>query len=294
MVTLDSRYSLALFSLFDYERVEHHLEKMASKGWKIEKSGSFLWKFKREMPQNKKYVVVFSKDTSDYDPFPSERQNILRSMSEEEGWIKEAEWKQMHIFSCTDMNQELVTDEFTRLYSIRHAMKKTYIPCWTIVLVGLLLLALENVIKLHFGNTPDQYDALWVIAIAICGAFAAATILTSYYIWVLLSEKAIERGCTCKSTKWSTIFQYLICAVVFVLAGCYLLWKNNLSIIVNTIYTVAYLLMMVAIVFFTSIFTDYLRKKKVTKTINIVCSGILFVCLLLLGIALASLIGTII
>lgn len=290
MESLDTRYSPALFSLFDYQSVEQHLEKMAAKGWKIEKSGSFLWKFKRDIPQKKKYSVVFSKDTSDHEPFPTEEQNMLRCMSEEEGWTKEAEWKQMHIFSCTDMNQELVTDECARLYSIRRGMKKAYIPCWAIVLIGFLLLAFQNVIKLHFGNTADEYGTLWVIAIAIYGAFAAASVLTSYYIWKLLSEKAIERGRSCKSTKWSTIFQYMICAVMFVLAGYYFLGKNNLPIIVNIIYIIAYLFVMVAIVFFTSMFTDYLKKKKVTKTTNIICSSIFFVCMLLMGIFLVSLI----
>lgn len=294
MKTLDTRYSPSLFSLYDYERVEHHLEKMASIGWKIEETGSFLWKFKRDIPQKKKYVVVFSKDTSDYDPFPTEGQNMLRYMSEEEGWTKEAEWKQMHIFSCTDLNQELVTDERARLYSIRRAMKKDYIPCWTIVLVGLLLGAFQNITKLHFGNTSDQYGTLWLIAITIYGAFAAASILTSYYIWVKLSEKAIERGNACKSTMWSTIFQYMICVGVFALAGGYLWGKSNLTIAENIIYVVVFLLVMIATVFFTSIFIKYLRKKEVAKIINIVCSSLLFVCMLVLGIILMQLIGTII
>ena len=45
----DTRYQLSLFVMFDYESVENRLEKMAAKGWKIESTGVFFWKYVREI-----------------------------------------------------------------------------------------------------------------------------------------------------------------------------------------------------------------------------------------------------
>lgn len=293
MKTLDTKYSPSLFSLYDYERVEEHLHKMAAKGWQIDKTGSFVWRFKKSIPTNKKYAVVFSKDTSDYDPYPSEGQKMLKYMSEEAGWNKETEWKQMQIFSSTDMNQELETDEQVKLYSIRKSMRKTFIPCWVICLVAMLFFAIQNVLKLQGGNLAAEYETVWAIIITSYAAFVSASILAGYSVWRVLSAKAIEEGRTCISTKWSTVFQYALCAGLLILVVCYLFGTINAPILASIIYAIMYLIIIVATVFITSIFTDYLRKCKVKKALNILSSGLVFVGVFIIGIALTNYIGTI-
>ena len=89
MMVSDTRYQLSLFSMIDYEGVEKRLEKMAAKGWEIEKAGKFLWEYRRTIPKAKKYAVVFSQDSSDYSPYPTESQQFLKEMCEQNGWKKE-------------------------------------------------------------------------------------------------------------------------------------------------------------------------------------------------------------
>ena len=125
MVISDTRYQLSLFAMFDYESVEKRLEKMAAKGWEIENTGIFFWKYRRTTPQKKNYAVVFSKDASEYNPCPTDGQHLLRKLCNYDGWEKEAEWKQMEIFSTDNVEKNLETDEMVRLSSIRRAMKKT-------------------------------------------------------------------------------------------------------------------------------------------------------------------------
>ena len=63
MSVLDAKYQVLTFpnlTIYDYKSIESKLTVMASKGWRIENIGAFLWKFKRAEPSNKKFFVVFS------------------------------------------------------------------------------------------------------------------------------------------------------------------------------------------------------------------------------------------
>lgn len=279
----DTRYQLSLFAMFDYESVENRLEKMAAKGWKIESTGVFFWKYVRATPKKKKYAVVFSKDTSEYNPYPTDGQHLLRKLCNDDGWEKEAEWKQMEIFSTDNVEKNLETDEMVRLSSIRRAMKKTFIPCWTIALVGMLFLALQNMARLYTGNAQDEYGTLWAVIITMYAAFVSAAVLISYRIWLKLSEGAIREGGKCVSARWHRRMQDGLCIGLFILAGVYLLGDDISYGLSSIAYVLIYLVILIMVVIITNLFGSYLKLKGFSKKSNMICSGVMCVALIILA-----------
>ncbi len=284
MMTDDTRYQLSLFSMIDYESVEKRLEKMAAKGWEIESTGKFLWKYRRTMPKDKKYAVVFCQDSSDYNPCPTEGQQFLKEMCTRSGWKKEAEWNKMQIFSCDDVEQELQTDEMVRLNSIRRAMKKTFIPCWTIALIGMLFLALQNIVKLCSGNIQDEYGTLWTIFITLYVALASAAVLTSYRVWLNLSERALAEGGKCANANWHSRMQYGLCAGAFIPALVYFATRTDSRWFGSLAYGIVYVSALMMVVALVSLATSYLKSKGVCQITNVICSSA--VCVTLITIAL--------
>ena len=283
MMVSDTRYQLPLFSMIDYESVEKHLEKMASKGWEIEDAGRFLWKYKRTIPKAKKYAVVFSQDSSDYSPYPTESQQFLKEMCEQSGWKKAAEWNRMQIFSCDDRKQELETDETVRLNSIRRAMKKSFIPCWTIAMVGMFFLALQNIVKLHFGNPQDESGTLWAIFITLYVALASVAVLTNYRLWLHMSERALTQGGKCVSAKWHSRLQYGLCAGALILAGIYFTTGADSPGPGSLAYSLVYVSVLILIVALVDLFANYLKSKSVSKTTNVICSSAVCVAFMILA-----------
>ena len=124
------------YLLFDYRGVEAHLTKMAARGWRLEKVGTYFWTYRRAEPARVTYAVTYLPDASQFDPDPSEQQASLAELCAAAGWEKAADWGQMQIF----VNERpdpvpLETDEAVRLEVIRRSMKKSFQP-WGIAAAG--------------------------------------------------------------------------------------------------------------------------------------------------------------
>ena len=242
------------------------------------KAGRFVWKYRRAIPKAKKYAVVFSQDSSDYSPYPTESQQFLKEMCEQNGWKKAAEWNRMQIFSCDDRKQELETDETVRLNSIRRAMKKTFIPCWTIAMVGMFFLALQNIVKWYFGDPQDGSGTLWAIFITLYVALASAAVLTSYRLWLHMSERALTEGGKCENAKWHSGLQYGLCAGALILAGIYFTTGAGSPGLGSLAYSLVYVSVLILTVALVTLFTKYLKSKGVSKTANVICASAVWQC----------------
>src|SRR5690554_2403614 len=84
-------------TMYDYKSIEDKLTAMAAKGWKIENTGVFLWRFKRTEPSNKKFFVRFTSSVSELEPVSVERQRSFEETCVDGGWKKEFQWKQMQV-----------------------------------------------------------------------------------------------------------------------------------------------------------------------------------------------------
>ena len=262
MMVSDTRYQLPLFSMIDYESRKICVEIQEGHTQSEKIRGCIFSRLIGLQPS----------------PYPTESQQFLKEMCEQNGWKKAAEWNRMQIFSCDDRKQELETDETVRLNSIRRAMKKTFIPCWTIAMVGMFFLALQNIVKWYFGDPQDGSGTLWAIFITLYVALASAAVLTSYRLWLHMSERALTEGGKCENAKRHSGLQYGLCAGALILAGIYFTTGAGSPGLGSLAYSLVYVSVLILTVALVTLFTKYLKSKGISKTANVICASAVWQC----------------
>lgn len=293
-MALETRYQVPLFSMIDYESVEMCLEAMTAKGWEIEETGKFLWKYRKTTPKKKKFAVVFSQDSSDYSPLPTKGQQFLKEICEENGWEKKAEWNRMQIFSCDDTECELQTDEVARLNSIQRAMKKFFIPSATIAVIGMIFLAMMNMVELYSGNSQDESNTLWAIFIALYAAMALVIMVAGYWLWVKLSEGSLRKGGKCVNARWHSRLQYGLVAGALILVGVYFAGRIDSSSIGGIAYALVCVSILIMVAALVNLFTKFLKSRGFSKMTNIICSTAVCALLVILAPLLLMMVRTVI
>ena len=61
---------LELYSFYDHTGLERHLERMARKGWRLEKIWNNIWYYRRTRPRELKFSVTYFPEVSELDPEP--------------------------------------------------------------------------------------------------------------------------------------------------------------------------------------------------------------------------------
>lgn len=286
----NTKYKFQFFSMFDYKSIEDYLTSMAAKGWRIERIGAFLWKFKREKPSNKKFSVVFSNSISEFEPITSENQKLLEELCIKKGWEKEIKWKQMQIFCADQRAVPLVTDEAVRLESIHRSMKKTFLPSWIMALFATLMVAFSNGMK-YFGNSPykDELTA-WTFLIGLYGAFIAGIALLGYLLWLKASRRKISQGGTCISGAWHRrLLSILLIGFIAIFVGHFVDTKMNVGEGL-IFYIIIYMASVLAIISFASFFSQYLKGKGYSSFVNKMLSTTATVVLIIVMIAILNII----
>ena len=145
------------FSFYDHTGIQHHLERMAEKGWMLEQPGTYLWRYRRIEPQKLYFAVTYFPNASEFDPGPTEGQQVLQDYCEAAGWQHVARWAQMQIFCTADEDPvPLETDALTQVNTIHAAMKRASLPG----LVIMVLLALFQLGFQFWQFTEDTIDFL--------------------------------------------------------------------------------------------------------------------------------------
>ncbi|WP_298031378.1 DUF2812 domain-containing protein [uncultured Dysosmobacter sp.] len=198
----NTKYMRPPYGLYDYQAAERWLSKQAARGWRLEKAGAFLWRFRRAEPARITYAVTYL-DVSMFDPRPSESQESLEELCAAAGWAKVTDWLQMQVF-CSESADPvpLETDEAVRLDAIHRSMWKTAFPS-DLILLGAVLFVLWKPLYRLVCDPPLGLSSNSMLA------FLAATALlllftvcrfAGYYIWRRLSRRSIAQGGGCAST----------------------------------------------------------------------------------------------
>lgn len=77
----ETKRRLELYSFYDRTGLERHLERMAEKGWLLEKIGQFFWTYRRIEPKHLTFSVCYFPAASAFDPGPSEEQQTFSLFS---------------------------------------------------------------------------------------------------------------------------------------------------------------------------------------------------------------------
>lgn len=206
------------FALYDYQGVEAHLSRMAAKGWRLEKAGNTLWTYREAEPAEVRYAVTYSHRVSQFDPVPTEDQEVLSDLCEAAGWSFVCDWNQMQIFASEDPNPvPLETDEALRLDVIHKTMKKHYFPANIVLLVLALFIVASNINTIirtplrFFGSNSRMFSALMFLMVALLVLHS----LGFYLLWRRRSEKSIAAGGNCVPLR-SNYRKFSLISLIFV------------------------------------------------------------------------------
>lgn len=193
----ETKRRMETFSFYDRTGTERHLERMAEKGWLLEKIGQFFWTYRRIEPKKLSFSVCYFPKASQFDPEPSEEQQTFYDFCEHSGWVLAASNAQLQVFYNERENPvPIETDPVLEVESIHRTMKKSLIPSQ----LGLLAVALLNAGLTVWRLSGDPIGVLsspaglfpslcWVLLLVLIGVE-----LGSYFRWHRKAVLAAERG----------------------------------------------------------------------------------------------------
>ena len=184
-------------SFFDHTGISGHLEKMAAKGWMIEKIVNTGWVYRRIEPKKIHFTVSYFPKASEFDPEPSEEQKMFHDFCAHTGWQLACTSAQLQIFYNERENPiPIETDPGLELQAIHASAKKGFIPPY----IALLAIALLNGAMWISNLLGDPIDLLstptklftgfaWLLLAILC-----IVELVCYFRWHSKAKVAAEHG----------------------------------------------------------------------------------------------------
>jgi hypothetical protein len=193
----DTKRRIELFSFFDYTAIVAHLEKMAHKGWRLERITNSIWVYRCAEPKDVHYAVSYYPKASEFDAEPSEEQKSFNEFCRHTGWELAASNAQMQIFSNDHENPiPIDTDPDIELDNIHRSAKKNFL------LIYAILLAI-SIMELLLAFSSYRRDPIAFLSTStyLFASFASLMLLllccveiVGYYGWRLRALKAAKRG----------------------------------------------------------------------------------------------------
>ena len=257
-------------SFFDHTGISRHLEKMAAKGWMIEKIVNTGWVYRRIEPKDIHFAISYYPKASEFDPEPSEEQKMFHDFCAHTGWQLACTSAQMQIFYNERENPTPIeTEPELELQAIHASAKKSFIPSYILLLV----IAFMNG-GLRFSNLlGDPIDLLSTPTKLFNGfAFVILTILCTvelvcYFRWHSKATVAAEHGEFLKVPNTSK-FQKVVLILVI---GRAIFWAANHIICGDKLQRWIAIIMgiyMPSLFVIVNATKEFLKRKKASRGVN--------------------------
>lgn len=197
---LRTKRRMEFFAFYDDQGIARHLERMAGKGWLIERINNYFWTYRKIEPQRLRFAVTYFPEASDFNPGPTENQQTFLECCESAGWQFAAQWCQMQIF-CSENPAAvpLETDEFSRLQNIHRCMRKNFLPGNIVILIMLgILLGLQLLsVPRDLLSLLAENARLITVTMLLLAILSEAGMLLGYYFWRGRSLRSVANGGSC-------------------------------------------------------------------------------------------------
>ncbi|MBQ2739366.1 MAG: DUF2812 domain-containing protein [Oscillibacter sp.] len=216
---MNRRYELFLYPFFDHTGIARHLERMALKGWELEKTGA-LWCYRRVPRQAVHYAVTYFPSSTPLDPAPSEQELLFRDFCESAGWEFVAQAGNMQIFRNLRPDPvPLDTEPEIEVETIHAAMMGSHLKSQGIIaalfalqlfsLIARLMVDPLSILK-YGGNLFSALASLLLLA-----DIALETV--SYFSWRkrALAEAAEGRFLPTPGRRWPKALYLLLIGGMF-------------------------------------------------------------------------------
>lgn len=269
----ETKYRMENLALYDYRRVEEHLSAMASRGWRLESVGPWLWKYRRAEPARVRYAVAYIQDASRFNPGPTERQQTLEELCGAVGWTKVTDWCQMQIF-CSEAEDPvpLETEESLRLEAVHRSIRRYFLPAHLLLLAVFLFYSarfLRAVAKNPLRCLADNSALACLPLIVLMAAYLLWRIL-SYVLWYLRSRRSVAQGGPCAVPADSRAISWGFGAALVLALALQIPARLSNGQRGEALYLALYLPATSLLIALLHRTTTFLRQRKVSREINIV------------------------
>ena len=226
------RYRLEGFLPWDTASIVQHLERMARRGWQLERVGGFFWTYRQAEPAALRYAVTYFPDSQFQGAFgePAEDQAAYCDYCAAAGWqlVCCCGPQQVFVSRRTDP-VPIETDEGEKLTAIHRSTKKTLLLPLAVLLPLLLVLwpAWHDSARAASLSGVDRSLSLAWTALPLAAALCMLVVAADYLVWYGRSRRSVDRGGAClpAGTRVRRIVQWfpaVACAGYYLL----LLWTT--------------------------------------------------------------------
>lgn len=217
----EKKWVLNIYQPDDEAAIVKRLEKLAAKGWFLERADNWGWTLRRGEPAQVRYAVTYFPEASVFDPGPTENQETYADYCRAAGWEFVSSYGPVQYFR-SDLPDPvpIETDQGEKLSAIHRAMTKTTLLVYGLALVCALLLLAEQMQTLR--QTPfsvlSSNGELVFLAVFFVMGLCAVIVPADYLIWYFRSKQSVEDGGACLPghtwLRYVTNITLLLCLAV--------------------------------------------------------------------------------
>lgn len=268
---------MEVLSFYDHTGIAAHLEKMAAKGWMLERVANYGWIYRRIEPKKLHFAVSYYPKASEYDPEYPDDQQTFHEFCAHTGWKLVCTTFQMQVFCNENENPiPIETDPVLEVETIHAAMMKSFfwghvvLLVLSVILGGVFLLGIYGNVIYTLADPMKVFTGFcWLLLFVL-----TATELIAYFRWHGKAEKAAEQGFFLDTPDTSKIQK--ACLWLLGAAGAYLI--VNLLSVGNTmmVFLLGGMAVFMGLTYFSADSIKRLFKKwKLTRNVNRVVSFLL-------------------
>lgn len=257
-------------SFWDHTGISSHLEKMAVKGWMIEKIVNTGWVYRRIEPKIVHFAVSYYPKASEFDPEPSEEQKMFHEFCAHTGWKLVCTSAQMQIFYNEQEEPiPIETEPELELQAIHASAKKSFLLPYSLFLVS----ALMNIAMFISSLLGDPIELLSNPSRLFSGfAFLMLALLSSvemisYVCWLIKAKKAAKHGEFLRGISTSAFQKGALLLVI--LGAVY--WTVNYIVFGDSLKRWVAIVMgiyMPALFIIVNATKEFLKRKKASRGVN--------------------------
>lgn len=179
---------------YDRKRIISYLEKMALKGWMLEKMDNFTWTFRAIEPQKLRFAIAYYTEATEFDSVLSENQLEFIEYCTNSGWKFVSSSVFLYVFYTESENTpELATDPVVEVESIARIFKKQKQSLWVKLFIAWLFILAARTAMLFIKGTFEILDTTHVVIdIILCIVYADRAFAP--YIWLKKARVAAQEG----------------------------------------------------------------------------------------------------
>ena len=284
----NTKRKMLFHSFYDHTGIEAHLERMAERGWLLDKIGKAFWRYRRIEPRKLTFCVSYFPKASQFDPGPSEAQETFYDFCAHTGWTLAASSAQLQVFyNEREDPTPIDTDPVLEVDAIHQSAKKGWLISMFIFL-GLSLITETMFLSQLLDRPLDILCNPYALFAVLCYAalfLLTAVELATYYIWRSRAKRAAEQG-EFLATRSHPVLQKLLLALItvgFVWLAVSQLFGGSGPLAVLMVAMTCSVFAVVAIVWGVS---SLMMRKNVSKDTNRMVTWFLSIALSLLLVAL--------